>query len=402
MTKQSKWVFFPYTTTDYKAAQVWLNGQAAAGWQVEKTLSYFNLVKLVCRDGPVARYCVDLCPASDFEPGYLELCREAGWTPVGRIEQMRLFRSQPGECPAPIQTDEILELERFEALYQRGVLWSGFFLFLLIVIPAILIVRTFQASPYKFAEFALANFRSMEGFIFALLLLPSLLLLACFAYSNLRYWQNARRAAAAKQPLPVSSQSQARRHGWLLILFTLFSRGIIILMLIVQLVSLSSHFSKSEWDAHHARTLPVVMAQDLGLPGENTVIVKSSVSPLARYHSLREFVTVTPSGQASYRFSLYSERYQAAVPQLTPWIAQQLRVSTGAENTVPDFRAVELGFEESWLWVWEPDEYSPLPHAILVLRQGSTAALLSGDVDWTDPTLRAVLWQRLELDPTLP
>lgn len=400
MSRNKKWVPFPYLTSDYKAAEEWLNQRAEEGWQVAAANSYFRLVKLVRREGPVVRYCVDLFePNQPEESDYLDLCREAGWTPVAEVQSMRLFASQPGASPAPIQTDSEIELRRFEGKYFwrqcRGILLSlGFFLVLL----SVMIVNG-VLQPFNLARMALELlYNWWELFLPAI----GLIFFPIWVWqvaAQITYWRRGRRAIKAGAPLPVPDPRQARRRAWPQFL----AIPLVFLMLAFQLLRFFLPSTDSRRLTADERTglrdKPIVFAQDVGLEyDEDYSQWEAASSPLARHSRFVDTVAFTTPGRGTACFGLTTEYFRLPSEGMAAWAAEVLLDYSYVLNFDPTFTPVDLGFDESWLYTFEPNDLSPEPQAILVLRQGSTAAKLEGPVDWTAPDIRAMLWERLQLE----
>ncbi len=395
MSKHKKWVPFPYHTLNYKAAEEWLNQRAEEGWQVEDHLAPLQLIKLARRDGPTVRYCMDLFqPNQPGDADYLSLCRQAGWTPVLELANMRLFVSQPGQRPAPIQTDSGLELERFEATY----LWKALRgplvpLSLLLLLCAAFWVMHFTKA-YAVARFHLELARSWQVLVSGVGLALCIASTAWQIVSVVRYWRRGRRAVQAGQPLPVH---RLHRTGWWERL-RVVGNGLLLIAAIAILVWRFAPSGDQKADTPFVSLAgePVVQGADVGLSAYPQSALSHEVSPLMRYTGAEQDVLFTSRGSAV--FSLDTDHYRCASEGLAHWAVGQLRVSAGSENVQPAFTSVDLGFDESWLWVWEPNDWTPDPQATLVLRQGNTTVRLHGPVDWTDPDIRAMLWERLQLE----
>ena len=115
-----RWGFFPFDAIDYKAAQAYLDKKAAAGWVLDG-LPLKRLARFVPAQGRYHAVDLDLGGMGNDgpDPDYLQLCRDAGWELVKSARGMLLFRSLPGQRPAPLQTDGELEANRFWKKYMR-------------------------------------------------------------------------------------------------------------------------------------------------------------------------------------------------------------------------------------------------------------------------------------------
>lgn len=131
--KRKKWGFFPFDAIDYKAAQAYLDQKAAQGWVLDRLL-FKRFARFVPAEG--RRHCVDLdMPhmfSDDLDWDYVDFCADAGWELAAAARGMLLFRSRPGQAPAPLQTDEGMEAERFWKRHiRRSLLWTLIFALLL-------------------------------------------------------------------------------------------------------------------------------------------------------------------------------------------------------------------------------------------------------------------------------
>ncbi len=413
MSQEKKWVFFPYTAPDYKAAEDWLNERCQEGWRPEKFGTFFQRIKLLRQDGPPVCCCTDLYDTSSSpNRDYLALCQQAGWTRVGDINGIHLFVSQPGEKPAPIQTDQDMELERFKKFYLTRSLWG--FALSLVILAALLGFFLWMGvfRPYGTATWTLAPLRSWLSFLSLPAILFFLLLFAWQSIQNLQLWQWARHASETGEAIPQRGHRQILFWGWVELLMRYCIPIYCTISMLCNLVPL--YRDTQPITVEQAHTFPVVMAQDVGLDAVYLFEAEQTATPLARYHSSWELVRFyRPDGEHD-SLNLKTTRYTCATEGLARWVALQLQTSVqpehffhpflpGAVGFDPTFSStytpVSLGFDESWLFVDEPNEYSPHPSSTLALRQGKTAVLLQGPVDWTDPDILPILWERLALSP---
>ena len=117
---EHKWGLFPFEAMDYKAAQAYLDKKAAKGWVLDK-LYCKRFARFAPAEGRSHYVDLDLHDMLDDgpDPDYLQLCEDAGWELLKNVRGMLLFRSQLGRHPAPIQTDEGIEADRFWKKYVR-------------------------------------------------------------------------------------------------------------------------------------------------------------------------------------------------------------------------------------------------------------------------------------------
>ena len=120
---KKRYAFYGFRDEDYRAAETWLEGWKARGWELERVLAgcIAVFVPLSC---PEVRYTVDLVPARRREESqegwverqaeYRQLCADAGWGQVGESGAQRIYKSIHGQNPAPLQTDPELEQARFQ------------------------------------------------------------------------------------------------------------------------------------------------------------------------------------------------------------------------------------------------------------------------------------------------
>lgn len=114
-----KWTPFCFWTGDFKAVERYLNEQAARGWELEKTRIIGRWKRTDRQD---LTYCVDLANPRDDEndrKAYADFCAEGGWTQVGFVNRMHIFKSLPGRDAIPIQTDSELEIKNYKMYYIR-------------------------------------------------------------------------------------------------------------------------------------------------------------------------------------------------------------------------------------------------------------------------------------------
>lgn len=165
--KVRKWGFFPFDAMDYKAAQAWLDEKTAQGWVLDK-IFLRSFARFVPSEG---RYhCVDLeMPRvfdDDPDADYVRFCRDAGWELAAVTRGMLIFRTLPGQFPAPLQTDASMEAERFWKKHVRKNVITVLILFA-ILLPLLAVLFTLSDG---------AAFSSLLLLNSTLLLLPAIAL----------------------------------------------------------------------------------------------------------------------------------------------------------------------------------------------------------------------------------
>ncbi len=114
-----KWTLFWFWTGDFKAVERYLNEQAVKGWELEKAGLFAQWRKTERRD---LNYCVDLANPKDDQndrKAYADFCAEGGWTQVGFINQMYIFKSLSGREAIPIQTDPEMEWKNYKSYFLK-------------------------------------------------------------------------------------------------------------------------------------------------------------------------------------------------------------------------------------------------------------------------------------------
>lgn len=381
--------FFPYNAGDYKAAQAYLDREAAAGWALKRVwLGWFALFE----PGEGRSHFVDLDLRKFLEdgpdPDYLTRCGDAGWELVQSLRGMLLFRAKVGERPVPIQTDAALEQERFWKRYVlKELAWSAVWLAVLFaVIAAARLMPSHSSSLVP----SLSLF-SAPAYLLALALGAVHVLWS--GLSTAIYFLRCRRTDALAVPGRVSS----RLRGGLLFAYQL----LMVLALVLSLaepaglgvkanLSLDPLTEEATATVEACRAYPVVMGMDLGLDsadaGYRTLTQRRG--PLAEFISYGEFMGSTPQG-------ITMERYDCAFPALAQWAVERRREEFGrgaAFPYEPDWQeAPELGFDQCW--ISGNGEF-------LLLRQGKVAVRLQGlGVDLTTPENLAMIRERLGLSP---
>lgn len=366
---------FPYLTMDYKAAEAWLNAQAREGWRVDSFFFRQWGITLVPNDRPELRYCMDLSGGKK-DTAYLELCRQSGWELVGTVRSMNLFCILPGMDPAPIQTDPDLERDRFERTYFWKDILSTLILLSLLPLTA-LVLSLFIQRPDYWTSIPIQILDHWIDTIFSVVLLVFLLLSLWQSLSMLLYVRRCRAAAADGSPIPVPKDRQARRRGQVQFLAVLVYLLIVLLQFLFSF--LPDEHSYHDQDRAQLRSQPVIMAEDIRVtPEVDWYYFEQTGTPLVRHIEYEDIAASGPS----------TNSYRCGSELLAQWAARKLYY----DHTHYSLEPVELGFDESWQYD------SGNGYQLLLLRQGRVAVLLSGYVDWTDPALQPILWERLALE----
>lgn len=154
---ERKWGFFPFDAMDYKAAQAYLDKKTAEGWVLDK-LYCKRFARFVPAEGRCHYVDLDIHEMLDDgpDPDYLQLCEDAGWELLKNTRGMLLFRSLLGRHPAPIQTDEGIEADRF---WKKHVLKNFLWLLisLLIFVPLCVILLSMPGGGAKISELLCSN-----------------------------------------------------------------------------------------------------------------------------------------------------------------------------------------------------------------------------------------------------
>ena len=381
MERKSKLCVFPYLAIDYKAAEAWLNQQAAQGWAFQKLVWPYCLARMVPTARQDLRYCVDLTSRKEArDQEYLDLCREAGWTEAAnRINVYRIFQSREGCDPAPLQTEPGIELRRFLRKRLAKDILSILALPLIFLFFYGLLYLLFSRNwAYYWPVFQLDFATSAIDFFWCAMFVLDLPLAVWQIVSALRDHRRARRAASTGAPFPVPAQKEARRRGWPMVCNGLLYALFLLCIIVANLSSLFTSEIRPIASLPRYQSQPLLLLEDVGLPPSNsgTFLYNSQASPLMR-NTMLEIPGDT---------ILYTDHYACLTVGLAEWTAEKLMEKYTAAGT--SFTPVELGFDESW---------QELGGSLLLLRQGKNTVLLSGAADWTDPDILGVLWERLQL-----
>ena len=384
-----RWGFFPFDATNYKAAQAYLDKKTEAGWVLDK-LYLRRWARFVPNQGQI--HCVDLDLRGAFEDGpepeYLQLCEDSGWELIKRVPGLLLFRSKPGEQPAPIQSDPGMEGERFWKRHVRKQILTGSAIFLFL---ALLLGATYYAMPSSdsrtFSALLLTNFAPL--FLLALVLAVPLVLWGSGALlTGYCRWR-------ASGTLTSRYRSAWTRGVLTVVFYTLWVAWALVSIAesfgFGETVDVLSNFIVGEdtatWEV--CESYPILLSRDLGLEeGSWSRSLEGHRSPLVDsliYDELYDH----PAKSTYY----ITERYDCS----WEWVARALvslrrsETARGSEmffsGELPWESAPSLGFDESWM---------ARGGSYLLFRQGKTVALVGAPgFDLTEPDNLAIVRQRL-------
>lgn len=355
--KTVKYALFAFLPSDCEAARQWLTGLYEQGWELSKLSGFlFWPATFVPRTRDGLKYCVDLkvSPhAGDpaFVPDtYQQLVSDSGWELAGICNGMSIYKSRPGMDPAPIYTDPETARRQYWRQAVLPDLLRLLFLLILSVLLAALLRTGFQVLPLLSSGRLL-----LQGIALALLLLWYL----WSPFQALLAWRRYR----LRDPDP--DVRRARRRGRLAAVAQVLYLYAVLFCSLVQLLL------PNGWPLSPAQLSAAPVLQTEDLPGTGPVrSAHRSSSPFLE--------KLTVEGQVEQ--TRYDCRFS--------WVAD-----LAVKETLSSYRyyldglaPVDLGFDGSWQ-----------AGQVLLLRQGDTVVLLSGEADWTDPALRDMLWERLGL-----
>ncbi len=318
---EKKWGFFPFGAMDYKAAQTWLDNKAEQGWVLDKLiLKWF--ARFVPAEG---RYhCVDLDLNTELhvETGddYLQLCEDAGWEPVGSLRSMLIFRSKPGQHPAPLQTDSQLEADKFWKKYVRRNFLTE--LICLLVLAGLVVLLSCVSDPrISFTELLCSN-AAVLGSLYliaaAVLLLRGLFRTAAI---YIRYRRTRKIAGQKSRAAWTAGLLSCLMKVLVIFLYLLYLAEGLFLGKVVDVAW--SHFSDQYTATPElCQSYPVITAADLGLPySEDSRYLDGRRALLAEQLEYSE-ITDNP------HHILTTERYECADETVAQWMFDARRAET--------------------------------------------------------------------------
>lgn len=384
----SKRVPFGFRPMDLRALQAYLEQEAAEGWELTRVGTRTADFRRTYRPG--LRYSVDLfnsLSAAERED-YLRLCEEAGWERVEGGGGFDIFKSRPGTAPAPIQTDEALELERFEKRYLIKEILLNLLGLIVFVPVTVACVHISNNRPY---DLWMSNVRLLYVCWLVCLGAWGLIATACL----LRFWYRCRRAGRLLDTGRAAIEARRRIARWIPALFLLLLLG-----------AGWSDLSGALRPAPAPDAIAAVTAEDLGVEGVEAPYADLSGSLLVRRASCDQsaptrYERLDGSISESY-LAVLSDRFTCAWPWLARHIAALL-LADETQDRYPEWahhahraltmEPVDLGFDRAWLGRTDGERQC------LVLVQGRVAVRLEAPVDFTDPAVLALVRDRLALAP---
>lgn len=385
---EHKWGLFPFEAMDYKAAQAYLDKKAAKGWVLDK-LSCKRFARFVPAEGRSHYVDLNLYEVLDGgpDPEYLQLCEDAGWELLKNVRGMLLFRSQLGRHPAPIQTDEGIEADRFWKKYVR----KNFLVLLvtlLICIPLLLLLLSLPNRRMIISELLCFNAN--------LLLLPIPVWITVYLiwslcstlggyirFRRLRHMPKRGRPGAWQMGVVGFAMSLLLVGWWCLDMAEGFGLG--------KTVDVTWSTYSEEYTAtpELCQSYPVVTAADLGLAySEDSRSLDGRRSLLVDFLDYSEIVP----GAAGERHILTTERYDCASESL----ARRMFSIRRDETANGQFLWGELDWGEVTS-AWGFDQVCTVEAgSSLLLRKDNTVALVGAiGFDLTEPEHLEAIRQRV-------
>lgn len=361
---------------DYKTAQRWLDDMARKGWELERCNRIFAAFRRV-EDRPV-RHFADLAAGWEDREDYLQLCADAGWERVSKVNGMDLFRALPGREVTPIQSDKGMEGRRYfrKKLAVEGVLLIVLFLVLAFLVPWLVSLRTDWRMQLLTSTGA--QLTGLAVVLFALHLLWTLVHSLGLA---VRYGRD---REAPRSALPLCRARVALYWvSWLLyllgqVLFPLFG------LLFTQGVSVGMDTpTDAQWSV--VEEAPVPTLERLGGENGDTFVLS--------LHKTQSFlVEGWDYAQCAGADALWCERYTCvsadAARQLVRAV-QDAKAERGQNGYgVLTFSPQELpGADESW---------TARAETFVLLRRGTEVAFVGWRTgEETPPITRGETWERL-------
>ena len=367
MNKRRKTALFSFSSPDQAEARLWLEAMAEQGWELVKVKQGFfsrAVFEPLVRDD--LRYDLDIADSflKDFDKQqeYDRLLSDAGWDRVGRIRDLKVYKSHPGRSPAPIQTDPDLARKRY---WRESLIPALVTVAILVAIVLLILAGLNLDGPFHLYYL----FQSNAYLVFWCLLLVSVVLLLVQPLWSAR--RNTRRAQVGSAAPSPSVIRRARLQG-------IFSSVSLLLPLLANiLIGVSTVLSiGAPWlSGEEVRAWPVVLMEDFGVDGLSPYGEIQRDSRLLRSRWVRQSLSAEPDAGR-----LWEERFDCRYG----WVADL--VVGGLLNDEYDYTPAELGFDESYV-----DGKSRL-----LLRQGNTVVQLDAPFDLTTDTALEVLWDRLE------
>lgn len=361
---------------DYKAAQRWLDDMAQKGWELEGCNRIFAAFRRV-EERPV-RHFADLAAGWEDREDYLQLCADAGWERVSKVNGMDLFRALPGRAAVPIQTDKGMEGRRYfrKKLAVEFILYLAAFLLLAFLVPWLLSLGT----DWR-VQLLTNTGAQLTGLAAVLFTLHLLWTLVHYLGLTVRYGRD---REVPRSALPLCRARVALYWvSWLLYLAgqVLFPLGT---LLFAQPVSVGMD-TPTAADWAQVAQAPVPTLDGLGAEEAETSVLylDGTASPLAEGWDYVQY-----AGESA----LWCERYTCATADAARWLADALRDAKTdhgqAGYGVLTFSPQELpGADAGW---------TARAETFVLLRRGREVAF----VGWrtgedTPPLTQGETWERL-------
>ena len=268
MKPRRKWEFFGFWTLDHKAAQAHLNRRADEGWALT-SLSQGLLARYERTEPGRYRYFTDWYDPLNEDPGYLELCADAGWEALDAKAYVRIFRSRPGEDPAPLHTDSALEYQKFFKKVLRRMVLGHIWLILLYAFYFILcLVNNISFCSLLFKLCCQGFLPTATAFALPTAAAGLLIYLFCLLHGLLRW----RKAAKAGEPLPVPGRGGVNFRRLLSLLGVL----LLVVMALCLLLDVCLYSPR--------RYLSVLIAFTGGAAA--SMLLRTKITPRTRHNSL--------------------------------------------------------------------------------------------------------------------
>lgn len=364
--------FFPYEPLHYKAAQAYLDKKAAQGLALKKV--YLGCIaQFEAAEKP--RHFVDLDIRQfleDTDQDYLQLCADAGWEHVQTLRGMLLFRAVPGKAPIPIQTDDVVEFDRFWQKY-RPRIWK--ILLPLAALWLMFLFFTIYSSTYYCTATLLTTNAGLLCLLYAAV---TVLLVIASLLSSQNYLSKCRNASQIETPGKTAAALDA---------LTLFQRLLACLTLLstfLFLSPLSSYYdSLEERLSYHSGTddpaileevssYPVLTIHGLDIPSGSISSESISGRGSLLVRQLRQVEEFSVNGTC---YTLATDYYQCATPAVARLLfALRLRDArnTGSITWSSDWTEISIpGFDQCYI-SYASDHSGD---GYLLFRQGNVIAM---------------------------
>ncbi len=382
------WGLFAYDALDYTAAQQWLDRKAAQGWRLKKL--YFGLLARFERDETSVILCC-VAPQGHVqgeEADSCRLCAGTGWDWVAGVRGMDLFVSPPGVFPLPFPSDTALEPDGLFRRVRRR--WTASALLILSLL-ALLGCVLWGTGGMRWSVL-LTSDRMLCGLAFAAV---DVGLLAAAALSHIHVYIRCRRSVAKGDGLPVRPQRPVRAR-------------VLLDYALMLLVWLTCFGSALAWiggnslpveraDREELRREPVVLAEDLKIRDGRTssLSVQEGASLLVSWRRTCEVLRKDGALTGQVRCEVYRCRSVRIARLLAGALYREEREGRPRRllerHGALELTEAALGFDQAWTGDG-PDG------SCLLLRQGTTVAVLEAPAELTGADTLEKLWTRLQLE----